>query len=403
MSSNRYTNPFLAASPERDMRKQGTYDLSTPLRQNHQVVDPTSPNVDLRQYGIVGVDTPAPQTPHAPSKGPRNRGVELPPLNPFPDSPLKPTFYLGPPDSKTVMREQLRGYINNLYSIMSKHGGCFYSGSFVIDDFNGKLKKILTGAKSDELREIMHSHKSLGPIKNPDICSKGICEVHFSQDPLEISCPDAKPANIKKANVKWYTFNNNEKDKIDKPERFVFFKLEGDPTKSFNHLISAIGRYGLSSNTAHYVNSTNSSSNNKDNQNSNSITKKQKMKKRREDCDHEGNCNCIIGSNPNGCKVNDPKYLTFYTNSDSCQDANFGDFTIDTHTRVGDEFFVPSYISDTILDNIKQNPYNITSFKKCTPSGQKGGNRKSKKHTRKISRKNVKSTKHKKQNTRKLK
>jgi hypothetical protein len=400
MSSNSYRN-HIPASPGGVMRREGTYDLSTPLRQNHQVVDPTSPNVDLRQYGIVGVDTPAPQTPHAPSKGPRNRGDGLPPLNPFPDSPQKPSFYLGPPDSPEVIREKLRDYITNLYLIMSKHGGCFYSGAFVVDDINGKLKTILKGANTTSLDKVMHSHKSLGPIEDA-VCSKGICEVHFTEEPLIISCPNAEPLSIKKTNVKWYTFNNDEKDEKDEKDeggRFVFFKLEDHPTKSFKHLKRAFGRYIVGSNTVHLVKSQNLSSNNKNNQNSNSFIETEKMKKRREDCAHEGNCRCKEGE-PDGCKKNDPMSLTFRKHS--CQDGQFGNFREDTHTRVGDEFFVPSYISDTIIDNIKTLRSELV-FNKCDPSEQKGGNRKSKKHTRKISRKNVKSTKHKKQNTRKLK
>ncbi len=316
-------------------------------------------------------------------------------------------------------KQMLRGYIANLYDIMSKHGGCFYSGTFVIDDINGGLKEILKNSKDKDLGKVLHSHTGFGPNKDT-VCKSGICEVHFTDKKLEFKCPNAKPRE--KENIKWYIFNNTEN--VGSPEnprdRFVFFKIEDYTTISYKHILEAYNRYIRGKNTNDWITLQSSDTLSLPSLDTlppeikleldklppeiklkifeladeleNSEGTQIPMNKRREDCakDKKYVCRCTDTS-PEGCKVDDPKYLTIDDKKDHFKDGfcldQYGDFTKDTHKRIGDEFFVPSYISSAIIDTIYRNPNELVKFIKCNidiPSNGGSIKKKSKLNVKKI-------------------
>jgi hypothetical protein len=187
-------------------------------------------------------------------------------------------------------------------------------------------------------------------------------------------------------------------DEEKKPGIFVFLKLEDHGTLTKEHGARALTHYVFGQNKADCIHSKNSSSTNENqNQNKNHNThlirdssKTITMTKRREDCNRGNKCRCNPGS-PNGCKDKDPTYLTLNNNRNpECPIHNFGDFRTDTHIRRGDEFFVPSYISDAIIDTIIGNPYRLVDFKECKIPSQNGGHKKNIKKTHKKSKKDKK-------------
>ena len=214
-------------------------------------------------------------------------------------------------NEKTKAKEDLVEYITLLYQVLNDLPSCFIKGSFVIDDNNNVLKPILEKAQSTKPIP-MTSHTGFGPYKGKDkICKKtnGLCEVNLQNHPVTIACEDH---SLERRNIKWYTFNNTEEE--NNPQRFIFFKLEGDSTFTIQHMKSAINRY---------VRKT---------------KEKLKLKLRREDCHLEGNCTC----DKKGCS-GDPRGYTIDGHPDTCS------LNKETHQRIGDEFFISTELNTALL------------------------------------------------------
>lgn len=217
--------------------------------------------------------------------------------------------------SRERAQRQLAEYVRGLYTMLNNVGACFLSGAFVIDDRNHHLKLLLQAGKGRTLIGPLMSHTSLQPYTQ-GVCG-GVCEVHLTDVPL--SCGGAERRVYR--NIKWYTFNNRA-DGAAEPERFVYFKLETQPTLSLAHARSAIDRYVLKKETH-----------------------KSSLQRRREDCvKDKAGCTCY-GGGPL-CATRHPRDPHGFATGgqDGVCVANEA-----THRRSGDEFFVPTSISDAIL------------------------------------------------------
>lgn len=303
---------------------------------------------------------------------------------------LPPSIIFEPPLEQSF-KQKIKKYCELLYKYLKSTNTCFIKGAFVIDDANGNLKKLLSGGIGKEivnyknptvseldklldkyesdtkiiemfrnfinknrtkekkkikdelvrLSKLLASHKDFGPQKN-DVCNSGsgICEINLTDvdDVVDLFCDDKykedkyldpKYESVRqlKKNIKFYFFNNSKEGGVK--DRFVFFKLELDPTKSWAHLVLAFKRYKMG------------------------MTETDPLPIRREDCrkDKNGcickndNCKFKFETDPEGILIN--KYTD--NKSTSCIKNR------DEHTRVGDEFFVNVHINDTIVEMIEKN------------------------------------------------
>ncbi len=283
-------------------------------------------------------------------------------------------------------KQKIKKYCELLYKYLKSTGTCFIKGAFVIDDEDGKLKELLREGnkgsiinyqipdisileklvetyKSDDevakilkkitkeiktkkdelvkLPQLLSSHKDFGPKPN-EVCNSGsgICEINLTDadDVFDLYCDDKyghddeylkdKYESVRqlKKNIKFYFFNNNKSTVGGKNDRFVFFKLELDPTKSFAHLLLALKRYKLG------------------------VVENDQLLIRREDCrkDKKG---CLCSKDKGNCKFKfekDPEWVKMNKKPDESCIKNY-----DQHTRVGDEFFVNKDVNNQIVDIIQ--------------------------------------------------
>jgi hypothetical protein len=307
-------------------------------------------------------------------------------------------------------KKKIQKYCHILYKYLRDTDTCFVKGTFVIDDKNDNLKKLLLEGRSQfyKLKKIFSSHRNFGPYSvikakklglNPSdvICksTSGICEINLNDiEIVDVFCfdKDKESTNDKlrqqKANIKFYFFNNT--DTKPNNQRFVFFKLERFKTISGKHALFAIKRYAIKTDNSNNTDSNNTDSNNTDSnnkgnesndteldevdiepENNNQTNENSKGLKvpliRREDCgiDRKGcvckNLNGLTNETKNCEKkyVNDPEYLTLYDNEQN-PGRCFSNY--DTYKRIGDEYFVNVKVNNRIVEMV-QNDEPIDNFR----------------------------------------
>jgi hypothetical protein len=261
-------------------------------------------------------------------------------------------------------KQKMKKYCQLLYEYLKATKTCFVKGAFVIDDENGKLKDLLReGQKKSEkknniitLPNLLASHKDFGPDvnKESDICpsESGICEINLTNidDVFDLYCTDEykndkylKPkfesVRQLKKNIKFYFFNNNQSKAGKSRDRFVFFKLELDPTVSLAHLLLAFKRYKLGIDESLDT-----------------------FPIRREDCRKDTKTGCKCNKTNNSCRHK------FYTDHDGISIDNSDDCIVnyDLHNRIGDEYFINVHVNDEIVRMIQQNiPNDKFNIKSC--------------------------------------
>jgi hypothetical protein len=229
----------------------------------------------------------------------------------------------------TQFKAFLQKYCQFLYKYLIDTNTCFVKGSFVIDDEKGFLKYLLGLFKNKKIKSVIpRTHAGFGPSKR-GLCESrsGICEIHLKDFFVNTACPNEKETQTK-TNIKFYFFNNidNQDEKNRNPNRFMFFKLERFPTLNLKHTILAAKRY--------------------------STMFTQKEKQRREDCSVEDACVC----------TNDACHQKYVDDpiASKLQGESECNYNYDTHKRIGDEYFISSYINEKIFKLIMNN---VTDFK----------------------------------------
>ncbi len=309
--------------------------------------------------------------------------------------------------SDLSLKKKMQKYCNILYKYLKDTNTCFIKGTFVIDDKNDNLKKLLLDGSSEfnKLRKVFASHQSFGPYsvkkakklkeKPEDVICKstsGICEINLNDVELvDVYCSDKYKDSDndhfrqKKANIKFYFFNNT--DTKPNNQRFVFFKLERFKTISGKHALFAARRYIIrsaqdnvsSNNGVNGVNGVNGDDEDDvdeseldevdiEESNSNNMTEMSGIPLiRREDCniDQRG-CVCKnldgLSDEPQNCEnkyVNDPESIVVF---DSHQEPGKCLVNYDKHKRMGDEYFVNVKVNDRIVEMV-QNNEPIDNFK----------------------------------------
>lgn len=239
---------------------------------------------------------------------------------------------------------ELNTYLLNLHKYLGPY--CFTSGAFVVEDDNDKLLNFLnpTMARVPSVRNIFKTEKSIGRTEyriipwglrsHTDFFVEGKNTLYEYDIRLTISCYGCDSKNIKVKNLKWYPFTQHVDDEPN-PKKFVYLKFEGYPTFEYEHIKSALFRYGLG------------------------IDKKG-CPKRREDCR-------IDKKDP--CRINQ-KVVNPITQTNAPNDFfpyNFEGYRIvekktenkvipiiENYNRVGDEFFVPLSVSEYFLKKLNQ-------------------------------------------------
>lgn len=202
----------------------------------------------------------------------------------------------------------LNMYMANLHDYLGKY--CFISGAFVIEDDDKSLQSFLFGLPKRIIR-FAKSHTAfqnsiMDPIYECDIGLSLICS----------GCDPTDPP-IQVTNLKWYPFQQS------KP--YVYLKMEGYPT--FNKDGSLNSDHANQWINRHIFRKS----------------KKNHCLKRREDCASDGKC------------LDDPVTLNHPTYTIEGVTTPI----VESHTRKGDEFFVPFAVSQYFLKNGKKMAFTL--------------------------------------------
>jgi hypothetical protein len=202
----------------------------------------------------------------------------------------------------------LNMYMANLHDYLGTY--CFISGAFVIEDDDKSLQSFLFGLPKRTIR-FAKSHTAfqnsiMNPIYECDIGLSLICS----------GCDPTDPP-IQVTNLKWYPFQQS------KP--YVYLKMEGYPT--FNKDGSLNSDHANQWINRHIFRKS----------------KKNHCLKRREDCASDGKC------------LDDPVTLNHPTYTIEGVTTPI----VESHTRKGDEFFVPFAVSQYFLKNGKKMAFTL--------------------------------------------
>jgi hypothetical protein len=264
----------------------------------------------------------------------------------------------------TQFKRFLQQYCEYLYKYLKDTDTCFVKGSFVIDDKQGFMKYLLQNTKKKIKKVYGSTHDMFGPSKTKQICDadSGICEIHLKTFSVTAECPKSVEMGIQnKTNIKFYFFNNLYNGD-EEPDRFMFFKLERFDTYSVKHSLAAMRRYSKQYNTIEHH--------------------------RREDCVIEENCKCA------NLEIDCPhKYLHDPHASKKLYDSKCH-LNYDQHKRIGDEYFINSYINEEIFKQIVDPvPEEQFVFQPCDTSLAGGSNKKFNQTTKKAKKQALKRNK----------
>jgi len=201
-----------------------------------------------------------------------------------------------------IIKNELNDYVSNLHEYLGPY--CFTNGAFVIED-DGSLLALLNKYNPTKINGSFKSHTSF--LTDP---SQPIYECRINITLLCNGCVPNATDKVTDKNVKWYPFSQNG-------QNYIFLKLEGHPTFNEYGTINTTHAYRFV--RRHFLKKTVGT-----------------CAKRREDCKLEQNCL------PNAKELNHKQYQIGQTVVP----------IIESHTRVGDEFFVPLAVSKTFLSNI---------------------------------------------------
>lgn len=190
-------------------------------------------------------------------------------------------------------------YMANLHDYLGPY--CFISGSFVVEDFDKKLQQFLFSC-NPTTNNYFKSHDKFQNDKSKPIyeCSINIVLTCNGCDPSD------KPVPI--LNVKWYPFFQGNWYVYLKMERYPTFTKRG--LLDTNHAQKWMDRKFFGKIKDHCV-------------------------KRREDCEKDSD----------GCHPE--KNLNFHSYRVDAQDVQI----VESHQRMGDEFFIPLGVSEYLLDH----------------------------------------------------
>lgn len=190
-------------------------------------------------------------------------------------------------------------YMANLHDYLGPY--CFISGSFVVEDFNKKLQQFLFSC-NPTTNNYFKSHDKFQNDKSKPIyeCSINIVLTCNGCDPSD------KPVPI--LNVKWYPFFQGKWYVYLKMERYPTFTKRG--LLDTNHAQKWMDRKIFGKIKDHCI-------------------------KKREDCEKDSD----------GCHPE--KNLNFHSYRVDAQDVQI----VESHQRMGDEFFIPLGVSEYLLDH----------------------------------------------------
>lgn len=231
--------------------------------------------------------------------------------------------------------DELLNFINLLYKsdvLFPQNIGCFTNGTFIFEDNNFDLFKFLKRFNPKPV-QFKNTHKT---IRNTNIfrCSQDFksfpdqkCSNHdIYQYEIEIPQTTIECENdkISKGVALIYHFETNGN------MHYVFFKLEGYKAISTAHMMSAINRYLLKKET-HKLSHSNI--------------------KRREDCFKDKN-GCILKDKFINNQLLDEhiKNAMEYSSYDIRKGIMDSISFYDQNVRTGDEFFVPQYFTELLLN-----------------------------------------------------
>lgn len=216
----------------------------------------------------------------------------------------------------------LNMYMANLHDYLGPY--CFISGSFVVEDFNQTLQKFLFSC-NPTTNNYFKSHDKFQHDK-----SKPIYECSIN---IVLTCtgchPSDKPVPI--LNLKWYPFFQGKWYVYLKMERYPTFTKNGK--LDINHVQKWVDRHVFGKIKDHCV-------------------------KKREDCENDKD-----GCHPETNKINFHSYRV-----ESQEPVQI----IESHQRMGDEFFIPLGVSEYLLDHPQKAMFtNVSNKVTISPAQEK--------------------------------